>query len=251
MRIRYFSDLHTEFHNLLSLNRILARIRPTSKDDVCVCAGDIGSITSLQSKRNYEITMNYLSKNFAKVFVINGNHEYYNGDNQTVEEVNEKMASYFHWDNVHWLNNTTYKFNGINFIGTTLWTHVNPDVPHINDTKYIPDMTRERYNQYHQQCREWLRSQVPLTGKNVIITHHIPSPQLIAPKYANAAINPWFYCNMDKFIKNNKDHISCWIYGHTHTASEQHIEGVPMLCNPLGYPNENKHWAETWIDIMP
>ncbi len=224
------------------------RIRPSTPNEVCVCAGDIGSVVN--SKKNYDITMNYLSKNFAKVFVINGNHEYYNGDNLTIEQVNEKMASYFHWPNVHWLNNSTYTYNNVNFIGTTLWTHVNEGVPPINDTKYIPNLTRETYNDHHKRCREWLRSQVPLTGKNVIITHHMPSPQLVAPKYAGCDVNPWFHCNMEKFICNNKNNISCWIYGHTHTASEKHIYGVPMLCNPLGYPGENDTWASTWIDLV-
>jgi len=247
MRIYYLSDLHTEFHNLLSLNRMLSRIKPSTQNEVCVCAGDIGSI--IHSKKNYEITINYLSKNFAKVFVINGNHEYYNGENQTVEQINEKMASYFHWSNVHWLNNSTYAYNGVNFIGTTLWTNVDKGIPQINDTKYIPQMTRETYNQHHLCCRTWLRSQVPLTGKNVIITHHMPSAQLIAPQYAGCSVNPWFFCNMEKFIENNKNHISCWIYGHTHTASKQFLHGVPMLCNPFGYPNENKTWSEAWIDL--
>jgi hypothetical protein len=40
--------------------------------------------------------------------------------------------------------------------------------------------------------------------------------------------------------------IACWIYGHTHTASEQHIHGVPLLCN---HPKENKTWANKWIDL--
>jgi predicted phosphodiesterase len=53
---------------------------------------------------------------------------------------------------------------------------------------------------------------------------------------------------MEKFIENNKNNIACWIYGHTHIASEQHISGVPMLCNPHGYPGENKY-METKIDI--
>ena len=39
------------------------------------------------------------------------------------------------------------------------------------------------------------------------------------------------------------------VFGHTHTASEQHIHGVPLLCNPLGYPGENKTWANAWIDL--
>jgi predicted phosphohydrolase len=249
MRIRYLSDLHTEFYNLLSLNRMLMRIRPSTQNEVCVCAGDIGNIANEKSRKLYEITINYLSKNFEKVFIINGNHEYYNSKGLTIEEIDEQMASYFYWPNVHWLNNSTYIYNGVNFIGTTLWTHVDEGVPQINDTKCIPKLTRDVYNQHHQRCRAWLRSQVPLTGKNVIITHHMPSPQLVAPKYAGCEINPWFYCNMEKFIENNKDHIACWIYGHTHQASETHIHGVPMLCNPLGYPEENKTWLETWIDL--
>jgi hypothetical protein len=29
-------------------------------------------------------------------------------------------------------------------------------------------------------------------------------------------------------------------YGHTHTPSKDVIGGVPLLCNPIGYPGENK-----------
>lgn len=239
MRIRYLSDLHTEFHDLLSLNRLLMRIKP-SKDEVCVCAGDIGSIA--HSRKNYDITVSYLSKQFKQVFVINGNHEYYNSD-KSIEQIDTEMAAYYEskaFPNVQWLNNRTFEYEGYTFIGTTLWTHVSEGTPDINDTRYIPQLYREVYNGHHQRCREWLRSLVPLPKKSVIITHHMPSPSLIAPKYKDAPINPWFACNMEKFIANNKDNIACWIYGHTHTASEQHLHGVPMLCNPYGYPGENK-----------
>lgn len=215
MRIHYLSDLHTEFYNLLSLNRLLMQIKP-AKDDICVCAGDIGSIHT--SSKNYDITMTYLSKQFKQVFVINGNHEYYGG---TIDDTDAKMATYFEskaFSNVHWLNNRKVEYEGVTFIGTTLWTHVPPNTPNINDTNYIKGLTREIYNDHHQRCREWLRAQIPLSSKTVIITHHMPSPQLVAPKYQGCAINPWFYCNMEKFIENNKNNIACWIYGHTHTA---------------------------------
>jgi predicted phosphodiesterase len=33
--------------------------------------------------------------------------------------------------------------------------------------------------------------------------------------------------------------IACWIYGHTHAPSVTSVYGVPMLCNPMGYPGEN------------
>ena len=51
--------------------------------------------------------------------------------------------------------------------------------------------------------------------------------------------NQWFYCNMDELIETNGNKIKCWIYGHTHTPSNVIINGIPFLCNPIGYPNEN------------
>ena len=33
--------------------------------------------------------------------------------------------------------------------------------------------------------------------------------------------------------------VKCWIYGHTHMQSEYIINNVPLLCNPIGYPEEN------------
>jgi predicted MPP superfamily phosphohydrolase len=258
MQIRYISDLHTEFYDLLSLSsKLLFRIKG-NKEQICVCAGDIGNLHTPRAKKNYDITMDYLSKNFKKVFVIPGNHEYYGGpsvgpsvertegstarEQSSIEATDTLMRSYFDskaFSNVTWLNNTTEEYEGVTFIGTTLWTHVPEGVPEINDTKLIPELTREGYNAKHETCKAWLRSLVPLQQKSVIITHHLPLEQLVAPKYRGAAINPWFYCNMNKFIDNNKTNIACWIYGHTHTASLQTINGVQFACNPAGYPGEN------------
>jgi len=44
---------------------------------------------------------------------------------------------------------------------------------------------------------------------------------------------------MDELIELNKEKIKCWIYGHTHTPSNTIINGIPFLCNSIGYPNEN------------
>ena len=53
--------------------------------------------------------------------------------------------------------------------------------------------------------------------------------------------NQWFYCNMDDLIKINVTKIKYWIYGHTHTPSNIIINEIPFLCNPIGYPNENRN----------
>ena len=46
---------------------------------------------------------------------------------------------------------------------------------------------------------------------------------------------------MDELIEKNKDKIKCWIYGHTHTPSNNIIHEIPFLSNPIGYPGENKN----------
>ena len=76
----------------------------------------------------------------------------------------------------------------------------------------------------------------------VIITHHVPSNDLIDIEYKSpmlAPYNQWFYCHLNDFIEKNKDKIKCWIYGHTHTPGTNLIHDVHMLCNPIGYPEQH------------
>ena len=77
----------------------------------------------------------------------------------------------------------------------------------------------------------------------IIITHHMPSESLVDIKYKTPDMlpyNQWYYCDMDEFINSNRNKIKYWFYGHTHTPSEVIINEIPFLCNPIGYPNENK-----------
>ena len=49
------------------------------------------------------------------------------------------------------------------------------------------------------------------------------------------------YSNMDDLIKINRTKIKYWIYGHTHISSNVIMNEIPFLCNPIGYPNENRN----------
>jgi predicted phosphodiesterase len=76
----------------------------------------------------------------------------------------------------------------------------------------------------------------------IVITHHQPSQTLIHEKYLTERMRPynqWFACDLDELILSKKDNLQAWFYGHTHTPSETTIEGIPFLCNPIGYPGEN------------
>ena len=73
MKIRYFSDLHLEFIKPDKIEEFIKNI-PSGIDEICILAGDIGN----PYQKNYDIFMNFISKNFKKTFCITGNHEYYN-----------------------------------------------------------------------------------------------------------------------------------------------------------------------------
>jgi predicted phosphohydrolase len=234
MIIRYFSDIHLELlhRHKINVNSIIDKIKP-NKEHVCILAGDIGNPYS----KNYNIFMNYINNSFRKTFVIAGNHEYYN-NYKTIEETNEYLTNYFKdnsFNNISFLNNSFEHYDDYCFIGTTLWSNIHNPKYKISDIDCIKDLDIEKYNNLNKSSRCFLNN-------NIIITHHIPSDLLIHPKYLTPNMQPynqWFYSNMEHFINENGNKIKCWLYGHTHTPSNCIINNIPVICNPIGYINEN------------
>jgi predicted phosphohydrolase len=221
-------------------NKIEKFIRkiPPGMDEICILAGDIGN----PYQSNYDIFMNFISKNFKKIFVIPGNHEYYN-KTKSIQETNDFMKEYFqNFNNISFLNNNYEIYDTFCFIGTTLWSKIINPVYTINDVYNIPNFDYIQYNRLNKLSVDFLENTLQNNEKCIIITHHVPSSSLIDIKYKTQQMihyNQWFYCDMDDLIKTQKDKIECWIYGHTHTPSNVRINDIPFLCNPIGYPNEN------------
>ncbi len=241
MRIRYLSDIHLEFLQSHNIKDFIRQI-PSGYDEICVLAGDIGN----PYQENYNIFMNFISTNFKKAFVITGNHEYYNRT-KTIEETDDFLSKYFEqFENITFLNNNFeyYKTESDDycFVGTTLWSKITNPKFSINDTRYIPNFDYNKYNKLHDISVNFLENTLKNNNNCIVISHHGPSESLIDNKYKTPnclPYNQWFYCNMDNLIEINKYKIKCWIYGHTHTPSNNIINGIPFLCNPIGYPNEN------------
>jgi predicted phosphohydrolase len=237
MKIRYFSDLHLEFIKPNIMDKFLKNILE-GPDEICICAGDIGN----PYQPNYDIFMNFMSKNFIKTFVIPGNHEYYNKI-KNISETNEFLHEYFKkFDNISFLNNSYEYYENFCFVGTTLWSKITNPFYETNDCSQIPDFDYIKYNQLNSISIGFLEYTLYNNINCIIITHHVPSNSLIDMKYKKQNMihyNQWFYCDMDSLIETQKDKIKCWIYGHTHTPSEKIISDIPFLCNPIGYPNEN------------
>jgi predicted phosphohydrolase len=247
MKLRYISDLHLELIKSFQINEFIEQISP-NQDEICILSGDIGNPYS----KNYDIFMKYINESFKKTFVIAGNHEYYN-NNKTIEETNEFLVNYFkQYSNISFLNNTFEYYEEYCFVGSTLWSNIKNPNYKINDMYAIKDFDYIKYNSNNQMCINFLENTVKNNNNLIVITHHVPSNDLIDPKYkvSNMILyNQWFYCDMDNFIEKNKDKIKCWFYGHTHTSSIKSINNIPFLCNPIGYQNENiyNNFTKTFI----
>jgi predicted MPP superfamily phosphohydrolase len=247
MNVRYFSDLHLEFIKPNKIEKFIEKI-PSGINEICILAGDIGN----PYQKNYDIFMKFISKNFKKIFYVTGNHEYYN-KTKTIQETNEFLESYCsQFDNISFLNNNYEIYEKYCFIGTTLWSKIiDPDPAYtINDTSSIPNFNYIQYNRLNMLSVDFLQDALQKNENCIVITHHMPSSSLIDIKYKTIQMQPynqWFYCDLDKLIETNGNKIKYWIYGHTHTPSNVIMNEIPFLCNPIGYPNENKKTDYTKI----
>ena len=149
------------------------------------------------------------------------------------------MKEYFQqFNNISFLNNTYENYENYCFIGTTLWSKITNPKYNINDIYSIPNFNYIEYNRLNRLSIDFLQEALQINENCIIITHHVRSSSLINVKYKTQQMipyNQWFYCNMDDLIK-----IKYWIYGHTHTPYNVIINEIPFLCNPIGYPNENR-----------
>lgn len=237
--VTYVSDLHLEF-----FKDIPESYKPwkPKKDILCLC-GDIGN----PLKNTYKEYIKYCSLIFNYVFVIAGNHEYYT--NKTIEEINliiESVCSQY--KNVYFLNNKIHYIDEYNtcILGSTLWTQ--PPSNYVfgyNDFKCIPEMSFNKLKYLHKQSLTFIEqalATIPSEWKVIVLTHHMPTLDLIATKYINDPLNGLFATNLNYIFDKYK--INYWICGHSHTSNDIIIKNTRVLLNPIGYKNENSliHW---------
>ena len=237
MRTQYVSDVHLEFMSKPPKIKVMA-------DVLCLC-GDIGYPFS----GIYREFIKQMSQSFKKVFLIAGNHEYYDSDkygSHTMEEINSMIQSIIvnhKLENVTFLNNSYDLYNDVLFVGTTLWSKIPSmnmnDICLMNDFKQIQGLTYDTYNLLHIKSCSFIEDTLASVEKDkkvVMMTHHLPSFNLIDEKHAYSDTNCFYASKCDKYFV---EPIKAWIYGHTHTPNKTIINNIKFVCNPKGYPNEN------------
>lgn len=234
------SDLHLEFGSMPV---------PKKVGDVLVLAGDIHvGVDAIP-------WIEQCAQEFEKVFYILGNHEYYSQKywklHTAIEaslagcSVDSKYQLHKIFDpinNVHLLNDQVFRYEGVNFIGSTLWSMAQDGCP-LNDFQYIKykyaggygKLSQKEARKLHFKHKNYLLDATEkLAGQtNVVITHHAPSWKARDPKYLDPIVGSGFYTDILEDF--NPLNVTAWIYGHTHSNIDFHEYGINVFTNQRGY----------------
>lgn len=233
MKIRVYSDVHNEF--VPGREWVPARLE-TDPETVLVLAGDVANGKKLADY------VDSLADRFLAVVYILGNHELYK------RNIDKKEGFVASAKNAHFLDNDVVEINGVEFVGTTLWTDMNRKDPLscweakgiMNDFRYIKQgdsytrFTPGRWLLENDKARVFLKSAVNPDRKQVVVTHH-------PPDYACAGGNPNAGNRFDAYYYNRdlQDLIAdagFWVFGHTHHRFTGYLGDTYVYSNPRGYP---------------
>jgi hypothetical protein len=241
------SDLHLEFTDYAPA------VVANAGEDLVVLAGDIGAGTE---------GIQWAKRAFPEspVLYVLGNHEFYGFDfQQLIEEAYAACAG----SNVHMLENDSFRFRGIRFLGMSLWTNFLLAGPEgqlqamqacerrINDFRHIRSGGREllarETAERHAQSAAWLQGELQETDEtSVVITHHAPCLPARHPRFAIDDITNTFVSDLpEEFFRTPV----AWIFGHTHHSMEAIPHGGARLySNQRGYPREGCDFD--WCKIL-
>ena len=229
MKALLISDLHFEFHR----DGGLSFVESLPEADVLLCPGDLSNAAGI-----WEALLLLLEK-YPHVVYTYGNHEFYGSNIPAVKTKVEKLVNRLPkmgnlYGKLHVLDNSTCEIEGRRFIGTTLWFRkVMGGLKYermLNDFSQIGN-SHQRIYEENDKAEEFLRDTV--TGDDIVLTHHMPAPQSVHPKYADSPINRFFLTDVSWIIEQRQPKL--WVHGHTHESCDYCIGRTQVLCNPFGY----------------
>jgi predicted phosphodiesterase len=233
MKIHLLSDLHIEFSDYqLSIQDA----------DVLVLAGDIGNgLNGLKYAAKYK-------KYYKHILYIPGNHEFYN---EHLSKLSIELSNVSKDLGITLLDNSSVDIDGIDFIGSTLWTDFRLYGDKLEQIGYYMNLAKANLNDFahiryanfwfhpshcatlsvaaQKYIENMLKNNTDKT--KVVITHHCPSKKSIHPKYLGNPINPCFANDLDTLVSKS----NYWFHGHTHSSFDYEIDNCRVVCNPRGY----------------
>lgn len=242
MLLQVFSDLHMERYH--DVSRIWDIVEP--KAPVAVICGDIHS-------KAFEDQLCEISTKFKHVVALYGNHEWYGRDISW--RADKKRLP----KNVHVLDRGVWKHYNVVFIGATLWTdfkqmdlcsmaaakqHINDFwVIRDGDNRFEPQGALDRFIKDKKFIASEIERYRQEGRKIVVCTHFMPSYQCVAERWKQNpktdSLNYYFSSSCDDLLAN--EGIDYWICGHTHDFIHKTVGCTKVVCNPIGYPGENRY----------
>jgi Icc-related predicted phosphoesterase len=253
MIISLVSDLHLDISKHLEM----------PGGDVLIIAGDACEARQLVKEYHSTKVLPYTGGSFPcydffefecakykKVFYVMGNHEHYGGKFWKTKTELERVLP----KNVTLMENQCEVYEGVLFIGATLWTDMNKSDPltlamikdYMNDYRAIT-FQYPQYNAYHKmrpadtvmmhyESKRYIEEKtkehpdLPV----VVITHMGPSHLSVNEKYKGELTNGAYVSDLSNLILDNPN-IKAWVHGHVHDPVSYEIGDCRVHCNPRGY----------------
>ncbi len=238
MKLHVTSDLHFDHYKDYG-DSIIKSLDPTGIDALII-AGDLmdGSHDQISERTN---AIKRLCQLYPYVFMVMGNHDYYGSSFADVAKQNKEYQELF--PNLIVLEpgvNYIHEESGLKLAGGTLWYRDTEDLRLLKGE--WPDFRFIKYDKTHifkdnDKFRSHLSDLEPPYRPDIVISHMVPSPLGIHPKYKNDPYNCFFMSDETALIEKVQPRL--WLFGHTHHPFDFKIGNTRMYCNPGTYPREN------------
>lgn len=247
-RLYNWSDLHLDYGTITPDELIKDLSLDNEIINVLVMTGDISS----PYYQVFDEIFEKVSKLFKEVIYVAGNHEYFSKEHTLPTIKNEIRRKLLKFPNVHFLDNQYFDFYGYRFIGTTLWSQIEPRKHRMFENRvsdYSNILTEEgnlnvkNTNKMNRNAVRFIEKMIKKSPfKIIVLTHHAPIPSLPEiglfvsdPQYADSPVISSYENNLFQFFR---DPIVAWIFGHTHYRCYYPINGVKLWSNQLGRLDE-------------
>jgi len=237
MRALLVSDLHFEFHR----DGGQSFVESLPDADVLLCPGDLSDASGI-----WDALLKFCARYKHTVFCF-GNHEFYGSNIPQVKAKVEKLVKRLptmgdKYGKLHVLDNSICEIEGRRFVGTTLWFRSMPgNLKYdrmLNDFVQIGNAHQRIYEE-NDKAELFLRDTV--TSDDIVLTHHLPAPPSVSPKYEGSPLNRYFLTDVSWIIEQRQPKL--WVHGHTHDSCDYSIGRTQVLCNPFGYAAREENRA--------
>jgi predicted MPP superfamily phosphohydrolase len=247
MKILALADLHLDFYFGQRMNPF-ENVPEEQFDGIthCVLAGDLSNKGHKQWKR----CLPWLAERLphAKIFVMPGNHDYYDGAIDREEKLRDVASDH----GAAFIQKSELICGRQRFLCCTLWTdfavygdradNIRNAASHMNDYRLIrvaksghKRLVPAQTAQIHLDHRDWLDERLSkiFDGETTVITHHAPHVNALK---GTPSTGPCYASNLEDIILKHQP--ERWLFGHTHHPVSFNVGRTVLTNVSIGYPGQ-------------